>query len=127
MISIKLWTLLSKSFTYLYYQILDFVHERRKTFQCNICSKSFTSFHSTVLQNRCVFAVDKFFSLLTILAPLKPQGSIFQNEFLTPDYHIEMHRKLVLAWFLKGGVVIKNGALMELIRYWIRIHFQIDK
>ena len=28
-------------------------------------------------------------SLCTVSSPLKPRDSIFQNEFLTPDYHIK--------------------------------------
>ena len=35
-----------------------------------------------------------FFIISTVSAPLKPRGSIFQNGFLTPDYHIKNHIKI---------------------------------
>ena len=47
---------------------------------------------------------DWFCKSITVSALFKPQGSIFQNEFSTPDYHIINAKKkeLVLAWFLRG-------------------------
>ena len=44
--------------------------------------------------------VDKM--LVTVLALLKPRGSIFQNGFLTPDYHIKNAWKKFFSMILRG-------------------------
>ena len=37
----------------------------------------------------------------TVSASIQPRGAIFQNGFLTPNYHIINAQKLFLAWFLR--------------------------
>ena len=65
-----------------------------------------------------ILTVKWFDQEYTVSAPLKLWGSVFQNAFLTPDYHIKKRIENCFKHNFWGGLIIfKSVVVLKLIQY----------